>query len=242
MPRIPKGGIGASSPEQVVQFVESIRSLRLHVVHSHSRERVTLAVTSAAPGDGKSLVSANLALSFAEAGMRTVLVDGDTRRGSLHRMFNLKMAGGLTDFLSDALDVATVVRATAHQNLSFVSCGRRQSRSPELLTSHRLKEFVAHLSRSFDVVIFDTPPLAAGIDAFAIAAAAGSILMVMRMGQTERRLIAAKLSVLERLPVDILGAVLNSTPLDGEFQYYAYSSGYTIEGDETSGALMSASR
>ena len=241
VPRIPKGGISGSSPEQVVQFVESIRSLRLHVVHSHSRERITLAVTSAAPGDGKSLVSANLALSFGEAGMRTVLVDGDTRRGALHKMFNLSISGGLTDLLAGHLSHADAVRATTHENLSFVSCGRRSSRSPELLTSPKLKEFVAYLSRSFDVVIFDTPPLAAGIDAFAVSAAAGSILMVMRMGQTERRLIAAKLSVLDRLPVEVLGAVLNSTPMTGEFQYYSYVSGYSVENDESGGALIAAS-
>jgi len=87
-------------------------------------------------------------------------------------------------------------------------------------------------------VIFDTPPLAAGVDSYAISAATGNILMVLRMGKTERRLAATKLSILDRLPVDVLGAVLNEVSLTGEFQYYAYSSGYSIEGGETGKELV----
>jgi succinoglycan biosynthesis transport protein ExoP len=240
VPRIPKGGINASSPEQVVQFVESFRSLRMHIMYSTPGQRIAIAVTSAAPGDGKSLVSTNLALSFAEAGLRTVLVDGDTRRGSLHKMFGMKVAGGLTDYLAGTNDLGQVVRPTTHANLSFMSCGRRHPRSPELIASLQLKKLVHELSQSFDVVIFDTPPLAAGIDGFAISAAAGSILMVLRMDETERRLVAAKLSVLDRLPVEVVGAVLNGVPLTGEFQYYAYSKGYSLDNPEPAGELVAS--
>jgi capsular exopolysaccharide synthesis family protein len=228
VPRIPKRGIDAKSPEQVVQFLESFRTLRMHVIHSSNHQRVTLAVTSAAPGDGKSLISANLALSFAEAGLKTVLIDGDTRRGAQHRMHGLTIGRGLTEYLAGAIDEAQAVRATAHPNLALVSCGARNPRSPELLTGPRLKQLVDRLSHSFDVVIFDTPPLAAGIDGYAISAAAGRVLMVLRMGETQRRLASAKLATLDRLPVDVVGAVLNAVPLNGEFQYYAYASGYAV--------------
>ena len=238
VPRVPKGGIKSSSPEQVLQFVESFRSLRMHVTHSLSGQRLSVAVTSAAPGDGKSLISANLAMSFAETGVRTVLIDGDTRRGTLHRMFGLPALAGLTDFLDGAVSETQVIHLTPHANLSFVPSGRRNSRSPELLASPRLRAFVEHLCQKFDVVIFDTPPLAAGIDGFAISAAAGSVLMVLRLGQTERRLAAAKLAVLDRLPVDMLGAVLNGVPLEGEFQYYAYSAGYSIDRGALGGELI----
>jgi succinoglycan biosynthesis transport protein ExoP len=230
VPRIPKRGINSSSPEQVLQFVESFRTLRMHVLHSSPGQPIRLAVTSGQPSDGKSLVSANLALSFAEAGFRTVLIDGDTRRGSLHRLYGLKVVGGLTEYLSGVIDEAQIARATSHPNLSLVTCGARHPRSPELLTSPRLKQLVEKMSQSFDVVIFDTPPLAAGIDGYAISAAAGSVLMVLRIGQSERRLAAAKLSMLDRLPVNIVGAVLNAVPASSEFQYYVYSSGYGADG------------
>ena len=237
IPRVPKGGINASSPEQVSQFVEAFRSLRMHVMYGVSGTPVVLAVTSAAPRDGKSLISGNLALSFAEAGLRTVLVDGDTRRGSLHKMFDLKMPGGLTDYLDGSLGEENVVRSTAYRNLSFVSCGRRNTRSPELLTSPRLKSFVEHLSKSYDVVIFDTPPLAAGIDGYALCAAAGNVVMVLRMGETEKRLASTKLAMLDRLPVGVVGAVLNDVPQTGEFQYYTYSPAYAIDRDDSNAEL-----
>ena len=233
VPKMPKGGIDARSPEQVVQFLESFRTLRMHALHSGNGERVTLAVTSAAPGDGKSLVSANLALSFAEAGLRTVLVDADTRRGTLHRLHGMKPAGGLTEYLAGAMEEAQVIRQTSHPKLSLVTCGTRHQRSPELLATPRMKRLVDRLSQSFEVVIIDTPPLAAGIDGYAISAAAGRVLMVLRMGQTERRLAAAKLATLDRLPVDIVGAVLNAVPMTGEFQYYSYAAGYSVPGSGT---------
>jgi len=233
VPRVPKRGISASSPEQVVQFVESFRTLRMHVLHSARHDRLKLAVTSAAPGDGKSMIASNLALSCADAGMRTVLIDGDTRRGALHKMFALPSKGGLTDYLFGSIEESQVVKVTSHANLSFVSCGRRDARSPELLTTPKLRRLVDYLAQSFDVVIFDTPPLAAGIDAYAISAAMGNLLMVLRMGRTARRLAATKLHVIDRLPVDILGVVLNEAPMTGEFQYYSYSTGYSIDPGES---------
>ena len=237
VPRIPKKGLNASAPEHVSQFVESFRTLRMHVMHSLPGQRLSLSITSAGPSDGKSLVSSNLALSFAEAGLRTVLVDGDTRRGALHRMFGVPGEDGLTEYLAGVRGESEVVRSTAHTNLWFVSCGRRHPRSPELLATPRLKQLVDHLTRSFDVVILDTPPLAAGIDGYAISAAARNSLMVIRMGQTQRRLATTKLSVLDRLPVDVLGAVLNGVQPTGEFQYYAYTAGYGIDSGDSAGAL-----
>jgi succinoglycan biosynthesis transport protein ExoP len=241
VPRVPKSGISSGSPEQVVQFVESFRSLRMHVMHSSPGSKITVAVTSAAPSDGKSLVSVNLALSFAEAGLRTIVIDGDTRRGALHKVFNLPVGQGLTDYLAGTGDEQQVIRATPHANLWAMSCGKRNPRSPELLTSPRLRDLVARLSQSFDVVIFDTPPFAAGIDGFAISAAAGGVLMVLRLGQTERRLAAAKLALLDNLPVRVMGAVLNGVQLTGEYQYYAYAARYAADDDDSGGELIGSS-
>jgi Mrp family chromosome partitioning ATPase len=110
--------------------------------------------------------------------------------------------------------------------------------SPELLTSTALTNFTAQLRREYDVVLFDTPPLAAGIDAYAIAVSAQNLLMVFKIGTTERRMAAAKLELMDRLPVRVLGAVLNCVELKGEFVYYKYSAGYDVPEDETT-ALIS---
>jgi polysaccharide biosynthesis transport protein len=228
VPRLPKGGLDMRSPEQVLQLVESFRSLRMHIIHA-IRGQVCMAISSAAPGDGKSLVSANLAMSFAQAGFRTVLVDSDTRRGSLNETFGISKSAGFTEFLAGELKLDDVVHRTDHENLSVVPCGRRHQRSPEFLASPKLQQLVETLKSTFDVVIFDTPPLAAGIDGYAVSAATGHLLMVLRIGKSDRRLAAAKLAVMHRLPVTIVGTVLNGVELSGEFQYYAYTPGYGID-------------
>jgi capsular exopolysaccharide synthesis family protein len=236
IPAFPKGGVNSKSPEQVSQLVESIRSVRMHIQNATGAP-VSIAVSSPSPDDGKSFVAANLAMSFSEAGFHTVLVDGDTRRGILHEMFELPMGPGLTDFLSETSDIAIVIRSTKHDRLSVVSSGRRRRRSPEMLTSPALAALAAELRRRYDVVVFDTPPLSAGIDAYAVSAAAQNMVLVLRVGKTERRMASAKLEVMDRLPVRVIGAVLNCVRLRGEFEYYRFADGYAVQEDEETMAL-----
>ena len=227
VPAIPRGGVRQSA-EQVSQLVESFRTLRMNVMNT-AGERVTLAVSSPSPGDGKSFISSNLAMSFADAGFRTLLVDGDTRRGTLHEIFGLPRSSGLTDYLAGHAQQNEIIHATNHEKLSVIPSGNPRRRSPELLTSPSLGRLIADLKARYDIVIFDTPPLAAGIDGYAIAAATGSLLVVIRIGQTEKRMAAAKLVLVDRLPISVVGAVLNAVPTTGEYAYYGYVSGYGTE-------------
>ena len=233
IPKFPRGTVNTRSPEQIAHLVEAFRSLRMHVRHAGVTP-ITLAISSPQPGDGKSFVSANLAMSFADAGYRTILIDGDTRRGMAHEVFGLSMDNGLTDYLSGVAEVGQIIRPTAHERLAFAPCGRRRPNSPELLTSSALPKLVAELRNRYDVVLFDTPPLNAGIDAYAISSAVQNMVVVLRAGKTERRLAAAKLLLADRLPINIMGAVLNAVQLDGEFQYYGYASGYDYTDDSSS--------
>jgi capsular exopolysaccharide synthesis family protein len=236
IPLFPKNGVDSRSPDQVSQLIESIRTVRMHIQNATGIP-TSLAVTSPSPGDGKSFVAANLAMSFSDAGFRTVLVDADTRRGVLHEMFELPIGPGLTEYLSHAESITSVIRATPHDRLSILSRGEKQSNSPELLTSPALPALAGELRQLFDVVVFDTPPLAAGVDAYAIATAAQNLMLVLRIGRTDRRMASAKLGLVDRLPVRILGAVLNGVQLRGAFEYYRYSEGYGVT-DETSTALV----
>lgn len=226
VPLLPKGGVASQTPEQLTQLVESFRTLRMNVMHS-SGGNVSLAVSSPSPGDGKSFIASNLAMSFADAGFRTLLVDGDTRRGTLHEMFDLPRAPGLTDYLAGEVDQNEIIKPTGHEKLQLIPSGHARRQSPELLITAKLSGMVEDLRRRFDVVIFDTPPLAAGIDGYAIAAAAGSLLVVLRIGQTERRMAAAKLLLADRLPISVMGTVLNGAPSSGEYEYYGYVGGYS---------------
>jgi len=241
IPRFPKDGLNTNSPEQMFQLVESFRSLRLNVVQAAANGRVSVAISSPAPAEGKSLIAANLAMSFADSGMRTVLVDGDTRRGALHEMFGLTGAPGLTDYLAGSVELAEVARQTSQPSLTLIPCGLRRRRSPELLTSPRLIQLIAELRATYDVLIIDTPPLAAGIDGYSIASATGNLLVVLRVGETARRMAAEKLRMFERLPVNIVGAVLNGIQASDGYGYYGYVSGYEPSDESESTEMVQSS-
>ena len=231
VPRISRPRHGEADSEMTAQVVEAFRTIRLNLSHSYgSAGPVLLTVSSPQPGDGKSVISSNLALSFAEAGYRTLLIDGDTRRGELHRMFGFERVPGLLDCLAGEAAREQVLRPTSHANLWLVPCGTRMQRGPELLSSLALREFLAAIKTQFNVIIFDSPPLGAGIDPFVLSATTGSLLLVLRTGETDRQLAEAKLELLARLPVRVLGAVLNDIrSTEPQYKYYAYSYGYTAD-------------
>ena len=228
-----------SSPEEISQVLEAFRSMRLNLIHgAGGTSRLAVAITSPGAGDGKSLISSNLALSFAEAGFRTVLVDGDTRRGALHETFGITVRAGLTDYLTGEASYEEIIHSTSHDLLVLVPRGGRKRRSPELLESPAMSHLLQDLRARHEIVIVDTPPLAAGVDAFAIGTVAGKLLVVLRVDKTDRRLAEAKLSLMDRLPVHVVGAVLNGIDMKGEFEYYAYLEGYGAVDEDAAPQLV----
>lgn len=217
------------------QVVESFRTLRLAVRYEFPQNGpVAFAVTSPSSNDGKSLVSSNLALAFASAGHRTLLIDGDVRRGSLHSTFGLPVTPGLVEYLSNGMGMDAVVRSTSSANLFLLPRGTRANRAPELLVSDRMNALIQIAQQQFDVVIIDSPPFVAGVDAYALAAATGNILVVLRQGVSDRKLAAAKLAIVDRLPIRFLGAVINGVPAGGMYRYYGTD--YSQDGGVTAPA------
>ncbi|MHC4141749.1 MAG: tyrosine-protein kinase family protein, partial [Planctomycetota bacterium] len=179
-------------------------------------------VTSPNPGDGKSFLSANLTLAFAAAGHRSLLIDGDTRRGHLHRTLSVSRKPGLTDFLVGEVPRQAIVRATQYRGLHFIGGGQRTREAPELISSPAMVQLITSLRSSFAAVVMDSPPLGAGVDAFALGSVTGNMLLVMRLGATDRELAGAKLDVVDRLPIRVLGAVLNDVREGSLYDYYSY--------------------
>jgi capsular exopolysaccharide synthesis family protein len=241
IPTIRRGRNGATRMEDEAQLVEAFRGLRLNVRNAaNGGGPVTVAISSPGPGDGKSLISSNLALAFAEAGYRTLLIDGDIRRGQLHSTFAVPQRPGLVDHLTGDIVIEDVIRETSHANLFVIPCGTRRHRGPELLAADSTVKMVRGLRSRFDAIIVDTAPLGAGIDPYALGAAAGTMLLVLRTGQTDRKLAQAKLTTLDRLPVRLIGAVLNDVRADGMYKYYAYLDGYGTLEDEDEPRLVQA--
>jgi len=203
--------------------IEALRGVRLSVAHRHGGDGpVIVTVTSPGRADGKSFVASNLALAFADAGSRTLLIDGDVRRGRLHHVLNRLRRPGLTDILAGVVPLDQATQATSSRNLSFIGCGARSHAGPALLSSAAMVQLVGQLRREFDAIIVDSAPLGAGADGFALGTATGSLLVVLRTGVSDRELAEAKLGILQHLPINVLGAVLNDVRPGGAYRYYSY--------------------
>lgn len=228
------GGKGRKGAEQAAQVVETFRSIRMNVRYAIEPGRaLTLTITSPGPNDGKSLISSNLALSFAEAGARTLLIDGDIRRGELAKTFGTTAKPGLVEYLDGSALLDEVLHLTAsHPNLTIIPGGTRRRRAPELLATPKLPQLIAQLAREYDVIIVDSPPLGAGFDAFALATSTSNMAIVLRAGVTDRKLAKAKLATIDQLPIRVIGSVLNSIKLAGAYQYYSYYQDYAAEDEE----------
>jgi succinoglycan biosynthesis transport protein ExoP len=221
-----QSGRGAQAAEEVI---ESLRGLRARLLNARSRSALCVTVTSPSSGDGKSFLSANLALSFAHAGFRTLLIDGDIRRGVQHRVLGASPRPGLVDVLAGEVEGTAAIQRTEYPALSFISAGTRSARGPELLAGSRLEAVLGSLRADFEVVIVDSPPLVAGVDALALASVTENLLLVLRSGMTDLPLAMAKLDAADAHPVRVIGAVLNDVQGQGPFRYYGYDlSGYLL--------------
>lgn len=208
------------------EVVEALRGVCLSLMHEYGEGPLLVTLTSPGPGEGKSFISANLAITFADAGHRTLLVDGDIRRGVLHRRFKANRQPGLVDYLRQEVSHDDIVQQTAFPRLAFIGCGTRTQRAPEVLGSPRMAQLIADARNEYDVILVDSPPLTAGVDPFVLGTVTGALAIVLRTGQSNRDITGAKLEVLDRMPIRLLGAVLNDVPRGAAYGYYAYYSYY----------------
>jgi capsular exopolysaccharide synthesis family protein len=214
--------------DQVTHVIETMRGVRLSVQHAHGAAGpIVLTVTSPGVGDGKSFVATNLALAFAQAGQRTLLIDGDTRRGALHRILQASRQPGLTDLLEGAVPLEAVIQAARYPRLHFIGGGRRSRESPELLGSPAMVDLLVRLRAAYEVILVDTPPLGAGVDSYTLGALTGNMMLVLRTGATNLELARTKLGMLTQFPIRVLGVVLNDVRPGQMYGYfYGYIPGY----------------
>ncbi|NDD81121.1 MAG: polysaccharide biosynthesis tyrosine autokinase [Verrucomicrobia bacterium] len=212
-------------------YAESFRnirsSLRFVGVDGKKKNRVIL-VTSPTPGDGKSTITANLALTLSFATTNKILlIDGDMRRGGLHRLFGLEGEPGLAEVLGGQADWRKVVQPTRYPNLSFLSAGEPTGHPGELIFSAACENLMEELGREFEVVIFDTAPVLAVDDTPSLAPKADGTLVVYRAGRTSCRLMRNSLEALYSRNAKVLGIIFNGVdPKQPEYGYYKYTEYY----------------
>ena len=204
---------------------EAYRALRTSLLFSKSIGQIrTLVISSAAPGEGKSFTAANLTITMAQQKTRTLLVDADLRRGVLHNTFNCEKKSGLTNYLTGVASFEEVLQETYIPNLSLISCGSMIPNPSELLGSERMQKFVEGISKRFDMIVFDTPPLLAASDAVILGTLVDGVALVVRSGQTHRDTIKRKLELFQNVQARILGAILNCAGVEVAHEGYSYYS------------------
>jgi len=221
--------LDASSGVDANVAVESFRSIRVQISHSNGTSRGLILVTSPAPRDGKSMVSANLAISYASAGYRTVLLDADIRRGHAEEMFGVLRSPGLADYLRGEATPEEIQQETKVDGLTMVAKGAGKNFNLELLDSGVMDALLESLKANYDVVVVDAPPLAAGADALVLGRRSDKVIVVLRAGETDEVLARTKLELIGNVNIPIVGAVLNAVPTSSH--YYPYYANYYYEAE-----------
>ncbi|HEV2136863.1 MAG TPA: polysaccharide biosynthesis tyrosine autokinase [Terracidiphilus sp.] len=210
-------------------FDEAVRTLRNTILLSDFESRLhSIALTSATPSEGKTTVAVHLAIAHADHGKKTLLVDGDLRRPSLHSKFGLSPNEGLANVLTGELswhDAVIPIEGTA--NLSLLPAGLGSHRAADLI-GPRLAMLLDEFGKEYDMVILDSPPLLGFAESLQMASAADGVLIVSRAADTKRRLVAEVIATLRRVHANIIGVVLNcvshNTSAYG-YSYYGYDYG-----------------
>lgn len=210
--------------------VEAIRSLRtsLHFARREAKNNVVL-ISGSSPNAGKTFVSANLATVFAQAGQRVLIVDADMRKGTLHKALGASQSPGLSEVLVGDVPVEQAIRILPGlENLRFISRGDVPPNPSELLMHENFTRLLQQVTKEYDLVIIDTPPILAVTDAAIIAHHAGTSLLVARFGLNQPKELELAKKRFEQNNVKLKGAILNAVERRAtgyySYGYYEYKS------------------
>jgi succinoglycan biosynthesis transport protein ExoP len=235
-------GTGVGSRVELLAYVqpksqisEAFRALRTSLLLSQAdHPPQVILVTSALPREGKTTAAVNLAVTLAQLGDRTLLVDSDLRKPGIRRALNLTIGKdvGLSSYLAGvtSLEEATIQHPTI-TNLSALTTGPVPPSPADLLSSHRMREAIAELRRRFKFIVIDSPPVMAATDAVILSALTDGVLLVVRSGETPKEAFTRTRDLLAAVKCRLLGVVLNAVDSNApdyyySYRYYPYAYGY----------------
>ena len=226
IPELPKRNPSAGAPllhnGAPQAFLESFRSLRTNLLFSSPDEGPqTLVISSTGPGEGKTTVASNLAVGFALAGQRVLLIDADMRRPRVHDIFELDQEPGLSNVLVGDARPSEALRKTNVAGLWTLTSGRIAPNPAELLGSNRFKDLLHSVQDLFDTIILDTPPAMVVTDALVVSRFASGVVMVVGADQTSRYAARTAVDQFTRTRARVIGAVLNRVQLEKHRYYYS---------------------
>jgi tyrosine-protein kinase Etk/Wzc len=209
--------------------VEAYRSLQLNFSFLNPDKKLkTILITSSAPGEGKTLTSLNIAQIYAQAGIKTLVIDCDLRRPMVHKALKIKQEPGLTNVLIDkAIALDSYVQILDDENLGVLTCGTLPPNPSELLSSKRMEEILAQAQNTYELVIVDAPPIISVTDSLILGKKVDGVLLVLRSGKISREAAQKAKKILENSKINIAGALLNDVDLKNVYgnykDYYYYS-------------------
>ena len=190
----------------------------------------TLAMTSANVSEGKSTITDNVAVVWAQTGQRVLLIDADLRRPTLHATFNKSNQEGLTTILTsgtNSIDLRQIVQPSGVENLDILTSGPVPPNPAELLNSQRMKTLIESVKSVYDMVIVDVPPMLEVTDTQVLSHYLDAIVLVVKEGQTQKLAVKRAVELLNLAHANLLGYVMNDVNTDGDAGYgYGYGYGY----------------
>ena len=217
---------------------EAYRSLRTSMLYSTTKKNLkSILVSSAGPGEGKTTTVANLAITYANLGKKTLLVDTDLRRPVVHKVFDLERDPGITTYLSSATDDYTnLIQTSEISNLSIITAGIIPPNPSELLGSNRMTKFVKQIENDWDIVLFDSPPMIAVTDATMISKEIDQVVLIVKVGQTDKKAFHHTINNLRNINAPLGGIIMNAVTSKSSYgsYYYYYYQYYHYYGSEKS--------
>jgi len=211
--------ISINNPKSPI--AEAYRGIRTSIEFSNlDKDIKVITVTSSKQNEGKSTVIANLAVSFANLEKKVLILDGDLRNPSVHRMFGLSNIHGLTDVLIDNKTFLDCVHCTDTKHLHVLTCGKTPPNPSEMLSSKRMKKIIEELKDHYDYIFIDAPPIGIVTDAGIISTYTDGTLFVVGANETDAEMVKIAKKRLENVDANILGVVLNKFEQKGSKNYY----------------------
>lgn len=201
---------------------EGFRTLRASIALARNADKLrNIAVTSTIPSEGKSLVASNFAIVTAQAGLKTLLVDADLRRPSVHKAFQLQSPVGLAAYLAERVNsVDEIIHNTDIQMLDVVCCGAIPSNPSELVGSKRMVQFLEEVSKRYDRIVLDCPPVSAVADPLVVGAMCDGLLFVTKFNKIRREHALRSVQRIQDAGIHPVGLVLNDIDFEGKDSYY----------------------
>lgn len=205
-------------------------NLKLSQLGKHSS---CILMTSTAPGEGKSTNSINLAITFAQAGIKTLLIDCDLRRPVLHKVFNIPLYPGLTEIFVDETTYKEAIKPSPITNLFILPAGTIPPNPSELLESSKFSEIIKVARENFEQIIIDSAPVGMVSDTTLIANMVDGVVVILQSGKTDRFIANKAIQILKKNKIHIYGALLNKMKKENIYKSYYYYYYYTQGGADT---------